>query len=135
MGHSVCMDVLVAEDDAALADVISRNLRARKHQVRTAATAESALLEMASAWPDTLILDVNLLGDTGWDVLRRLSPADRSRVGVVVISAAPISQRRIDEFQPLRWLQKPFPMDALVRHLREAPPPPTTALEKEHADG
>jgi hypothetical protein len=36
------------------------------------------------------------------------------------VSAAPIAQKRIQEFQPLRWLQKPFPMDALVRLLQEA---------------
>ena len=51
----------------------------------------------------------------GWEILRRLTRTDRERVHVVAISAAPISQKRIQEFQPLKWLQKPFPMDALVR--------------------
>ena len=113
------MNVLLVEDEAALADVLARNLRARGHAVSHQSTAEGAILAMTESWPDALILDVNLPDLTGWEILRRLSAIDRSRVGVVVISAAPVSQRRIQEFQPLRWLQKPFAIDALVRLLDE----------------
>jgi DNA-binding response OmpR family regulator len=116
------MKILLVEDEAALADVIARNLRARGNDITIAGTAEAALLEMASSWPDVLILDVNLPDLTGWDILRRLTAADRARVGVVVISAAPLSQKRIEEFQPLKWLQKPFPMDALIRLIAEVEP-------------
>ncbi len=113
------MRILLVEDEAALADVIARNLRARYHDVAVAATAEAALLEMAETWPDAMILDVNLPDLTGWDVLRRLSAADRQKLSVIVVSAAPISQKRIDEFKPEHTLQKPFPIDALVRMLSE----------------
>lgn len=115
------MKVLLVEDETALADVIARNLRARGHDVAIAPTAEGAVLEMAHAWPDVLLLDVNLPDHTGWEVLRRLSLADRERLRVIVVSAAPISQKRIEEFKPLRSLQKPFPMDALARLLADAP--------------
>ena len=114
------MKILLVEDEAALADVIARNFRARGHEASIAGTAEAALLAMAASWPDVLVLDVNLPDLTGWEILRRLTAADRQRIGVIVISAAPLSQKRIAEFQPLRWLQKPFPMDALVRLVDEA---------------
>ncbi len=116
------MNILLVEDDAPLADVIARNLRARDHACTVAGTAEAAILSMAEAWPDVLMLDVNLPDQTGWDVLRRLTAADRRRVSVIVISAAPISEKRVIEFQPLRHLQKPFPIEALVRLLAEAAP-------------
>lgn len=109
------MKILIVEDEASLADVIARNLRARSHDVVTAPTAEDALLSMTERWPDVLVLDINLPDHTGWEILRRLTRTDRERVHVVAISAAPISQKRIQEFQPLKWLQKPFPIDALVR--------------------
>jgi DNA-binding response OmpR family regulator len=80
---------------------------------------------MAETWPDAMILDVNLPDLTGWDVLRRLSAADRQKLSVIVVSAAPISQKRIDEFKPEHTLQKPFPIDALVRML----PEPSVARE------
>lgn len=114
---------MLVEDDGPLADVIARNLRARGHQLNVASTAEDALLAMAEAWPDALLLDVNLPDMSGWDVLRRLSVADRQKISVIVISAAPISEKRAVEFQPLRYLQKPFPIEALVRLLNEAAPP------------
>ena len=43
------MKILLVEDEAALADVIARNLRARANNVTIAGTAEAALLEMASS--------------------------------------------------------------------------------------
>jgi DNA-binding response OmpR family regulator len=114
------MKVLLVEDEAALADVIARNLKARGHDVTLSPTAETALLSMAERWPDVLILDVNLPDMTGWDVLRRLNAAERQRLRVVVISAAPVSPKRIDEFKPDRTLQKPFPIDALIRAIGAA---------------
>jgi DNA-binding response OmpR family regulator len=114
------MKVLLVEDEAALANVLARNLSARGHDVVVGPTAEDALLSMAERWPEVLILDVNLPDLTGWEILRRLSPDDRRNLYVIVISAAPIAQKRIQEFAPLRWLQKPFPIDALVRLLSDA---------------
>jgi DNA-binding response OmpR family regulator len=113
------MRVLLVEDEAALADVIGRNLRARGHSVTLAPTAEAALLSLAAEQPEILLLDVNLPDMTGWDVLRRLGEEDRRRLSVVVISAAPISPKRIEEFKPERCLMKPFPIDALLRTLSE----------------
>jgi DNA-binding response OmpR family regulator len=113
------MDVLVVEDEAALADTIARNLRARGHVVRIEPTAEGAIAQVEASRPDLLLLDVNLPDLTGWDVLRELDPQTRRAVKVIVVSAGPISQKRIEEFGPERHLEKPFPMDALVRILSE----------------
>jgi DNA-binding response OmpR family regulator len=116
------MRVLLVEDEAALADVLARSLRGRGEDVAVAATAEDALAQLKDALPDVLVIDVNLPDRTGWDILRRLSLEQRMAVRVIVISAAPISAKRIAEFQPLRHLQKPFPIGALVRLLNAAPP-------------
>jgi len=113
------MRVLLVEDEAALADVIGRNLRARGHGVTLAPTAEMALASLATERPDVLLLDVNLPDMTGWDILRRLGEDDRRHLPVVVISAAPISPKRIEEFRPARCLMKPFPIDALLRTLND----------------
>jgi DNA-binding response OmpR family regulator len=125
------MQILLVEDEAALADVIARNLRARGHDVVISATAEGAVLSMSERWPEALILDVNLPDLTGWDILRRLRPSERESMRVVVMSAAPLSEKRITEFQPLRWLQKPFPIDALVRVLQEEGTPSPSAAERD----
>jgi DNA-binding response OmpR family regulator len=114
------MKVLIVEDEVALADVLARNLRARAFEVETAESAEAAILSMAEEWPDGLVLDINLPDDTGWEVLRRLGRESLERLHVVVISAAPISQKRLAEFQPAHSFVKPFPIEALVRALSDA---------------
>ena len=114
------MKVLLVEDELALADVIARNLRARGFDVTAVESAEGAILSMAEDWPDGLVLDINLPDDTGWEVLRRLGHESLSRLHVVIISAAPISQKRVAEFQPAHAFVKPFPIEALVRALADS---------------
>jgi DNA-binding response OmpR family regulator len=111
--------VLIVEDETALAEILARSLRARGYEVTTQGTAEAAILSLAEAWPDALVLDINLPDESGWELLRRLSPEDRSRLHVVVISAAPISQKRVAELKPAHALLKPFPIDALARSLED----------------
>jgi DNA-binding response OmpR family regulator len=115
------MKVLIADDDAALADVIRRNLAAHGHQCSTAGSAQEAVLKMVEEWPEALVIDVNLPDYTAWEVLRRLDAASRQQLRVVVISGAPISQKRIQEFRPDGALQKPFPMGSLLRILEQQP--------------
>lgn len=116
------MNVLLVEDERQLADVIARNLRAHGHTVAVAGSAGEAAAQLATQLPDVLVLDINLPDLTGWDVLRSLRPSERDQCKVVVVSAGPISQRRIEELRPDRHLEKPFPMDALVRILNELGP-------------
>ena len=112
------MRVLLVEDEPALADILARNLTARGHQVTIEETAESAIVSMAHEWPEALIIDINLPGEhSGWEILRHLTPGERDGLKVIVMSAAPISEKRIGEFKPLQALHKPFPIDALVRAL------------------
>jgi two-component system response regulator VicR len=106
--------ILLVEDDRSLSDVITRNLMARGHSVTTTNTAEGAVLELAKDLPETVILDVNLPDFSAWEVLRRMGPESRRRLRVIVMSAFPISQKRIEEFHPQSALQKPFPIGALM---------------------
>jgi DNA-binding response OmpR family regulator len=115
------LKVLLVEDEVALADVLARNLRAHGHEVSEAGSAKAALLDMAVSWPDALVLDINLPDDTGWEVLRRLSVEDRARLNVIIVSAAPVSQRRVQEFRPAHVLLKPFPPDALDNAITGTP--------------
>jgi two-component system OmpR family response regulator len=114
------MKVLLVEDEAPLADVLARNLRAHGHAVTTQGSAEGAILSMAEDWPEAVILDINLPDGSGWDILRRLGDRDREHLKVIVISAAPLSPKRLAEFRPAHCFLKPFPADALDRALKDA---------------
>lgn len=112
--------VLLVEDEASIADVLARSLRARRFRVNVAASGHEALLALAQEVPDVMVLDISLPDITGWEVLRRLSPVDRERVPVVVFSASMLAPSRVQEFRPVGVLQRPFPIDALVRLIGEA---------------
>jgi DNA-binding response OmpR family regulator len=106
--------VLVVEDEAPLRRVIARNLTSRGLQVREASTVGEALQASSAEVPDLLLLDINLPDRTGWDVLRAFKQRN-VQVPTIVVSAVRVSQSRLDEFQPMAYLPKPFPIDALLR--------------------
>jgi DNA-binding response OmpR family regulator len=105
--------VLVVEDDEQLRRIITTNLVARGHDVRQASDATAALHALAEERPDLLILDINLPDRTGWDVLRDAQLPDDVRV--LMLTAVPVSPRRLAEFRPVAYLPKPFPLEALLR--------------------
>jgi len=108
--------ILVVEDEARLRAIIARNLTARGHTVREAATAGDALAALNAELPDLLLLDINLPDRTGWDVMRELA-ARGQQVPTVILSAVRVSPARLAEFRPLAYLPKPFPVEALLRLL------------------
>ena len=106
--------VLLVEDEPALRRVIARNLTSRGLDVAEAGTVAEALDDLNAETPDLILLDINLPDRSGWDVLRDLQ---RRRIAVptIVVSAVRVSQSRLDEFRPMAYLPKPFPIAALLR--------------------
>ena len=74
--------ILLAEDDAMLADAISRALSQSAHAVDVARDGTQADAALAADAYDLAILDVGLPGFDGFEVLRRLRNR-RSRVPVM----------------------------------------------------
>ncbi len=122
--------ILLVEDDEVLCKLILRNLQARGHDVRVAADAQTALAHLRATPFDLIILDICLPDQTGWEILRtaqkegRLPPlqmnGNAGQLPVVVLSAVRVSPRRLQEFRPLAYLPKPFPMEAILRLVAEA---------------
>ncbi len=122
--------ILLVEDDEVLCELILRNLEARGHDVRAAENAHAALAHLRTTPFDLIILDICLPDETGWEVLRtaqkegRLPPLQMNghagQLPVVVLSAVRVSPHRLQEFRPLAYLPKPFPMDAILRLAAEA---------------
>ncbi len=106
--------VLLVEDEPALRRIIARNLTTRGLDVAEAGTVGEALTVLNFETPDLILLDINLPDRSGWDVLRDLQ---RRHIAVptIVVSAVRVSQSRLDEFQPMAFLPKPFSIDALLR--------------------
>src|ERR1700730_11369687 len=106
--------VLLVEDEVTFRRVIARNLSGRGLLVREVGTAGEAVAVSPADRPDLMLLDINLPDHTGWDVVRELH-----RLGIdvptIVVSAVRVSPSRLEEFHPMAYLPKPFPLEALLR--------------------
>jgi two-component system phosphate regulon response regulator OmpR len=121
--------VLLVEDDESLGRIVARHLRGLGFQVVAATSAEDASERLGEGVrPAVVLLDLNLPGDTGWDLLRGSELAAAGSPPVVIISATTVSPKRLTEFGVVGYLPKPFPLETLVATVERL-----TSSERERA--
>ncbi|MCU0624484.1 MAG: response regulator [Gemmatimonadaceae bacterium] len=122
MGPAMTGDVLIAEDDAAVAGLLADALRAAGHRVRVAGggTAAKRWLHDASVPVDLLLTDVVMPGDSGPMLVHE---ARRARPGlpVLFISGYPDDElaRHREMYAEVPLLRKPFAVDDLLAAVQE----------------
>lgn len=107
--------VLLVEDDESLRRIVTRHLRSQGFVVEDVTSAEDAVRALNDGLrPALVLLDLNLPGDTGWDLLRGPALADAGSPPVIITSATTVSPKRLTEFGVAGYLPKPFPLETLV---------------------
>ncbi|HEQ72388.1 MAG TPA: response regulator transcription factor [Spirochaetia bacterium] len=121
--------ILVVEDDPAILELISYNLKKEGFSVRQAAHGTQALLEIGTRPPDLVILDLMLPGTGGLDICRQLKGNDETKeIPVVIVTA------KTDEADVVRGLElgaddyipKPFSPKVLTARVK-------TQLRRKHS--
>ncbi len=110
--------VLLVEDEIRLGESIQRGIARHGHDVDLVRDCASAIQTGLHGDYDVLVLDINLPDAVGWDALTALDTA-RRRPRTIVLSAIPPSAARVREFAPVAVLEKPFPIDALLRLIED----------------
>ena len=105
---------MLVEDEIRLGESIQRGIARHGHPVELLGDCASAIEAGLNGAYDVLVLDINLPDAVGWNVLTALDAAGK-RPRTIVLSAVPPSAARVREFAPLSVLEKPFPIDALLR--------------------
>ena len=125
-------EILVVEDDEAIATGLSLNLKLAGHQATVVGDGEAALAAIAARELDLVLLDINLPRMNGLDVLAAVRDAD-NLVPVIVLSAR---DGEYDKVAALRlgaddYVTKPFALaellariDAVLRRSVAVAPPP-----------
>jgi CheY-like chemotaxis protein len=107
--------ILLVEDDESLRRILSNQLRAAGRSVVGAASAEDAAEALDGGLrPGVVLLDLNLPGDTGWDLLRGPQLRAAGSPPVVITSATAVNPKRLAEFHVAGYLPKPCPIDTLL---------------------
>ncbi|MDR7543752.1 MAG: response regulator transcription factor [Armatimonadota bacterium] len=107
------MKILVVEDDARSRDLLIKYLGARGHQVTGTGDGRDALAAARATEPDLVLLDVNLPGLDGWDVLRALRGFSRVPVIMVTVRDAPQDKVTGLEGGADDYVTKPFDLREL----------------------
>ena len=113
------MRILLVEDDAMLADAVTRALKQATHQVQRAANGADADRALATNEYDLVLLDVGLPQLDGLEVLKRLR-ARRSKVPVLVLTVRDSVQDRVAglDLGADDYLAKPFELSELEARVR-----------------
>jgi DNA-binding response OmpR family regulator len=121
------MRVLVAEDDKALGQFLTRGLESEGHELRWVSDGQSAIDVFRDDCPDLMLLDLNLPRRNGEDVLRTIR-AQNDQLPILILTGSQELEVRIrcldmgaDDF-----MTKPFSLNelrarcrALLRRSRE----------------
>lgn len=114
--------IVLVEDEEPMRTALTRILEHSNYDVQAVGSAGDGVAAVLRNRPDVLVLDVNLPDGTGWTVLRQLAANGITcqMLPTIVYSAGQPAHRRMEEFKPMAFLPKPFPIDALKRLIAEA---------------
>ena len=88
---------VIVEDEPHLVDIFGRVLLLVNFQVKKFSTGDAAIEYLSSTRPDLLLLDLNLPGISGIDILRHMQSSEQlPEVKVVVVTADIENTRLID---------------------------------------
>jgi chemosensory pili system protein ChpA (sensor histidine kinase/response regulator) len=107
------MNILVAEDEAALRHTITAALTLSGYRVMGAETGCEALVRCQETRPDLVLLDLQMPEMNGWEFLRHFrARPDWRHIPVVVMSAA--YRAGVDNLDIQAFFEKPFDLDLLL---------------------
>jgi DNA-binding NarL/FixJ family response regulator len=112
--------ILVVDDHAIVRDGLARLLTSDgDHQVSQAASGREALALARSTRPELIVLDLNLPGLGGLELLRRLIQAGPAKILVLSMHAEPLYARRALESGAQGYVSKNAAPDELLAAVRK----------------
>ncbi len=123
--------VLVCDDDRVTRELVKNYLQQHSYQVLEASTGEDAIMMARMQRPQVVLLDMNLPGISGWEVLNTLK-SDPLTAGIPVVVLSMFGPAMGFNAESSGWLQKPVDDLSLIgelgRVLRGRPGSSTTVL-------
>lgn len=112
--------ILVVEDDNAVAKLMMATMESQGYQYRIAKTGAGAIMEALSYKPEVMILDLGLPDTDGIEVINKIRAW--SNMPIIVVSARSEDADKVAALDAGAddYLTKPFSVDELLARLRVA---------------
>ncbi len=113
--------VLVVEDESAIAELMSLNLRHAGYEVVIAATADEAIAQVDKVLPDLVVLDWMLPGQSGLSLAKHWRAGTRTReLPIIMLTARAEESDKISGLDAGAddYLTKPFSTHELMARIR-----------------
>jgi two-component system, OmpR family, response regulator len=114
---SVHRDILLVEDEAAIAELLRRVLVRADYSVRIASDGRQALAALDADRPAVMLLDLILPDMSGFTVLEHMHQHQMS-VPIVIITANPLHHESLHHPGIMQVLIKPFRIEELLNAVR-----------------
>jgi CheY-like chemotaxis protein len=112
--------ILVVDDDAPIIMLMRSLLREFGYEARTAISGTAAVEAARAETPDLVLLDKNMPGMSGGDVIRALrTDVGLANVPILLLTGDPVAQKEIDELGANGTVQKPFDLQDLIAQIRK----------------
>jgi DNA-binding NtrC family response regulator len=113
--------ILVVDDEHLIRWSLEQSLRKQGYEVLTAASGEDALRQLQEDLPDLMLLDIQLPGMDGLEVLTRAKEIDEDLI-VIMVTALGVLETAVKAMRigAHDYLNKPFNLDELAIIVRKA---------------
>ena len=125
MGNEENKDIItivVIDDDKAVLELIDRQLTKQGYKIITTDSAQTGMQLTRSVQPDLVLLDIQMPGTDGWEVLRVLKSDKVTCDCPVAILSVVDERRKVLELGAVELISKPFSvekLDRLIEHLNK----------------
>lgn len=106
--------IVIVDDDPGICSFVSETLRDAGYQTVCANDGGTALAIVQQHQPDLILLDVQMPGLDGWDVLAQLRSAAGPKQPIVIMTGQYAGQERALGSGAQGYLAKPFTLDDLL---------------------
>ena len=123
--------ILVVDDERSVVDLLSEDLAEEGYNCATAPTGEKALEKLSMGSIDAILLDLNLPGISGMDVLKEVKSICPETT-VIVVTAAGDAQTAVEAMKigAADYIIKPFELERVNSSIKEALKAKTVSREK-----
>jgi DNA-binding response OmpR family regulator len=113
--------ILIVDDSEALVTMLSQILSKEGFEVDSVFSRQELVLNLLSATPDLILMDVRLSGDDGRKICRDLkSNSSYKNIPIILLSGSHELLQSFEDYNADDMIEKPFDMQAILQKISKA---------------